>query len=332
MYSARVRKAAVGLLTVAVLLSISAIASGSAGAVAPKIDVDGTLSKYLAVKTAPDGSVWAKRFSCSSASCMGSSWTNLGGFVSELRVSRVGYWDDLNFVIVGRGADGFIWYRWATCPNSEQCSYGPWIYTGGFGYDIQLHNTGASCIQLAVIGGDRGVWLTSICQSGAGGWLPLGGVVTDIAYTGDRLYGIDPWNRLWVQMRVNGLFRGNWNNLGGYVRSPVPYNDNPISVLAIGGDNAVWQFNEGAGWQRLANASNVGDLRGHYGAYSIIHTNFSPDVCTSATGGTLPSFRCTAQGGLVTSMTTTGSLSVGIGTDNRSYYKRFTTSGAWAEL
>ena len=126
------RRVLAALVVSTLALIASGVAASGAGAVQPQIDIDGGLSGYLAVRVLSDGSVQTKAFGCSSLSCTGSAWTNLGGFVTEIHIVKF----DSTYYIVGRAADGTIWYRSATCSNKETCSYSSWIFTGGFGYDI----------------------------------------------------------------------------------------------------------------------------------------------------------------------------------------------------
>ena len=311
----------------------SGVAASGAGAVQPQIDIDYNSSSggFLAVRVLSGGSVQAKAFGCSSKSCTGSAWTDLGGFVTEVHVIEM----NKIFYIVGRGADGTIWYRSATCSNKETCSYSSWIYTGGSGYDIQLASKYGSwpyyvdCPQLAVIGGNQAVWVTKICAQGAGGWGSLGGVVYDIDYTGLALYGVDAYSRLWRQASVDGAFRGHGNTRGGYVRKPVEIqnsNDGYI-VAAVGGDSAVWAFSEGKGWEKMANGANVGDMRHRHGtsdvqgAIMIIQKDLIPKTCYKKQYSpelvcdqlSAPSGRYTSLAGLGR-YNSSSKISVGIGT------------------
>jgi hypothetical protein len=326
------RRVLAALVVSTLALIASGVAASGAGAVQPQIDIDYNSSSggYLAVSILSNGSVQAKAFGCSSQSCTGSAWTNLGGFVTEIRVIQM----NSIFYIVGRGADGTIWYRSATCSNKETCSYSSWIFTGGFGYDIQLATeygpaySRNDCPQLAVIGGDRAVWVTKIC-GGAGGWGSLGGVVYDIEYTGLALYGVDPYSRLWRQASVDGAFRGNWNNLGGYVRQPVEIQSGSSGyiVAAVGGDSGVWAFSEGVGWQKMANGENVGDMRRrkNRGEMMIIQRDLIPKTCTKyrtaldCTQLSAPSGRYTSLAGYGGQYSST-LISVGIGILGNPFY------------
>lgn len=319
------------VLVTCLLSATGMVAVDASAASAATIDVASDATGRLAVKTGVDGSVWATRLTCGSDSCTPSPWTSLGGYVTELQIERSAG----NFYIVGRGGDGFIWYRTARCPIGLGCSYGPWIETHGYGHDIQLvRHDDTGCVDLAVIGGDRAVWVTSICAAGAGSWFSYGGGVVDIDYDGDRVYGVDPWNGLWVQRRIAGGFRGPWESLGGFVRSPVGFvSDGIARVIAIGGDAAVWMHSDGGGWQKLVDTSDVGDLRASDGYFSIIHTNFSPEMCVDV-DTRVPAMACWDQGGLVTSLASTvNGFSVAIATNGMSYYKMTVTpSSTWTEL
>jgi hypothetical protein len=333
--SESLRRVLAALLVCSLAFIASGVVASSAGAVQPQIDIAGSSSGYIAVRVLSNGSVQAKAFGCSSKSCTGSAWTNLGGFVTEIHVVRL----DSTYYVVGRAANGTIWYRSATCSNKETCSYSSWIFTGGSGYDIQLATqygrsfVSIDCPQLAVIGGDRAVWVTKICPQGAGGWGSLGGGVYDIDYTGLALYGVDAYNRLWRQASVDGAFRGNWNNLGGYIRQPVEIqnSNNGYVVAAVGGDSAVWAFSEGVGWQKMANGANVGDMRprkpGRNGNDVMIiqkdlipktcyKKQFSPElVCEQLSA---PSGRYTSLAGLGSFYS--GKISVGIGILGNPFY------------
>jgi hypothetical protein len=304
--------------------------AGPAGAVPPSVDTADGNWAHIAARVNSNGSVSAKRFDCSSSSCYGSAWTNLGGFVTQVEVTYVG--DSGWFIILGRGSDGYFWFRSANCPNEEQCTYGPWQSTGGFGYDPNIGDTHNGCMELTVIGGDRGVWLSEVCTWGAGGWWPLGGVVTDIAWRGGTLYAIDPWNRLWMQRQVDGYFRGNWNSLGGYVRWPVVVRESsPFSVAAVGADNAIWVYMEGVGWSKPALTGNVGYFQGQSDDWEnavVIQRTLDPYTCYINISWTP---KCEALGGKVTSLSSASMYPfLAIGTDGKTYYRL--SGKPWAEL
>jgi hypothetical protein len=306
--------------------------AGAAMAVTPSVDTDRDDLGHLAARVNSDGSVSAKRFDCSNSSCFGSAWTNLGGFVTQVEVTSVDYYGEW-FIILGRGSDGYFWFRSANCPNEEQCIYGPWQSTGGFGYDPNIGDSNGGCMELTVIGGDRGVWLSEVCTWGAGGWWPLGGVVTDIAWRGGHLYAIDPWNRLWMQRQVDGYFRGNWNSLGGYVRWPVALDsDSPFIVADVGGDNAIWEYKEGVGWSKPPLTGNVGYIDGFKNDDSyvvVIQRSLDPHRCYIDNYFT--SRECKALGGKTISLSSAdGYPYLAIGSDRKTYY--LLDGKPWAEL
>ncbi len=262
----------------------SGVVASSAGAVQPQVDIAGEPNTYLTAVVNSDGSVQARKFSCK-PTCIGSAWVNLGGYVTSVKVH---FWQN-SYYIVGRGGDGFVWYRSATC-TPDSCSFSSWIRTGGSGYDIQIVDPPdlSGCPQVAVIGNDGAVWVASICPAFAGGWVSLGGRVVDIDYTGFTVYGVDSTYRLWRQARgANGRF-GNWSNLGGYVRWPVEMAASaPYRVAVVGGDSNVWTFTEGIGWAKMANGENIGYMsRRSQGAgeLMIITTDFAGKRCSKNFG------------------------------------------------
>jgi hypothetical protein len=226
------------------------------------------------------------------------------------------------FIIIGRGSDGYFWFRTASCEST--CTFEPWRSTGGFGWDANLGDGGDyGCVDMAVIGADRAVWWTELCAwEGALGWHSLGGSVTDISYRGDNVYAVDPWNRLWLRRHAGGVFAAGWTDLGGYVRWPVDLLiGSPFAVAAVGGDHAMWVYKEGVGWSKPSAPTGVGDLRPQWGTTGnvlMIQGSLDPKRCTSMASGA-PG--CTALGGKVTSLAAVEDLAVGIGTDGKTYYQ-----------
>jgi hypothetical protein len=339
------RLAARGFRLAAAVAAFAAVTIGGlvsaapAEAVQPQIDGDSEEVGDLAVRVNTNGSVSAKRFDCISGSCAGSAWTNLGGFVTEAKVRAV---DKGWFVILGRGADGYYWFRSANCPTSQLCTYGPWSSTRGFGHDANLAISSPGCLELAVIGADKGVWFTNLCTWGVGGWQSLGGVVTDISFAGRNVFAVDPWNRLWVQTREsNGEFSRTWNGLGGYVRWPVDLGlgsaPAEFEVAAVGGDNGIWVYDSDSGWSKPPLlVSNVGFMDVSNGALPfsvrVIQQNLTPHVCSGV--GLLDGAEwCDPLGGKVTSFANlwdSAEVSVAIGTDGKTYYK--VDTGGWTLL
>jgi hypothetical protein len=245
------------------------------------------------------------------------------------------------FVVLGRGADGYFWYRPANCLSSDPCSFGPWRSTGGFGYDANLAASSPGCLELAMIGADKGVWFTNLCTWGVGGWQGLGGVVTDISFAGRNVFAVDPWNRLWVQERgSSGEFSRTWNGLGGYVRWPVDLEyaePDDFGVAAVGGDNGIWVYERSSGWSKPASlVGDVGFLDVSRGAMPfsvrVIQRDLDPYVCMGL-GVVGDGATCHSRGGKMTSFANlwdSAEVSVAIGTDGKSYYK--VNTGGWTLL
>jgi hypothetical protein len=160
----------------------------------------------------------------------------------------------------------------------------------------------------------------------------MGGNVTDIAYNGgDFLAAIDPWNRLWLQKKVDFHFPGPWVNLGGFVRWPAILADSsggdPL-VAAVGGDNAIWTYRNMSGWTKPAITGNVGFLEsdGFFAGYQVrmIQRTLEPYVCSNLDGSTYYPPKCEPLGGRMVSLSPQleGDVRVGVGSDGRTYYKR----------